>query len=67
MTRTWIAAVVTQLGALAVLGIQEGTGSAFQIAAVGVLVSAVTSYLTPDAPTPPVSGVGVGPDPEDDE
>lgn len=62
MTRTWIASVVAQLGALAVLGIQTGTGEAFQIAAVGVIVTALTSYLVPDAPAPPVGGVGVGPD-----
>lgn len=48
-SRTWAAAVVTQLGALAVLGIQTGTGEEFQIAAVGLLVSALVSYLTPNA------------------
>ncbi len=66
-SRTWAAAVVTQIGALAVLGIQSGTGEAFQIAAVGVVVSAVVTYLTPEAGGLPVGGVGVGPDPDDAE
>lgn len=48
-SRTWAAAVVTQLGALAVLGIQTGTGEGFQVAAVGVVVSALVTYLTPNA------------------
>lgn len=47
-TRKWAAAVTASLGSLAVLGIQTGTGEAFQIAAVGVVVVAVTTYLTGD-------------------
>ena len=49
-TRKWLAAVLSGVGALAVLAIVKGFDQEFQLGVVGLIVTQGPAYLVPNSP-----------------